>query len=277
MNETAGILIRVMMYLSESPRPVGIRHASRALGLSVARTYRAFQALRAERLVVRDAERHTYRLGLKVVEIANNVLATFNLQTLALPFMERLRDKTSESVSCLVAEGLERVCLASVESRQMLRIVFPPGSRGPLYSGAPGRVLLAFQPPDVIEAVIRGGLRPLTPNTITDEGQLRSALKSIRANRYAISHGERQLDISSIAAPICDHSGHVIASVAVFGPSSRCSNERLKRILPLLSRSAGDISALIRSEDGSEHRRSVGARQGRGPSRVIKNVEYQRS
>lgn len=240
-----GAAMNVLAYLSDNVGPVGVRALSQALDMSVGRSHRILQALLRQQLVIQDAERGGYRISLKVVELAGKVLRQFDVRAAALPILRSVRDKTGESSALMVREGTDRVCLMSVESEQTLRIVILVGARGPLYCGASGRVLLAFQPTSVFDEVVSAGLKPLTSNTITDPSQLLAKVKAIRREGFAISHGERQADVSSLAVPVYRNGGEVIAALAFFGPSSRCSDRRLRQFVPLLRRSASEITRLM--------------------------------
>ena len=73
----------------------------------------------------------------------------------ALPYLHEAAERSGDSVAIMVVEGHEAVCAASVEGDQLLRVVFPAGWRGPLYRGASGRILLAFEPEETIRAVLK--------------------------------------------------------------------------------------------------------------------------
>jgi DNA-binding IclR family transcriptional regulator len=101
---------------------------------------------------------------------------------------------------------------------------------------------LAFQPAPKIEQIIAAGLTAHTEHTITDPDALRRHLSDIRARGYAVDNEEIEIGLRCIAAPIRDHSGHVIASISVAGPSQRLSKERLVSFAPDVIDTADTIS-----------------------------------
>ncbi len=91
-----------------------------------------------------------------------------------------------------------------------------------LHTGAAGKVLLAFAPPEVQAKVLnKGTLKKLTPNTITDPEKLARELEAIRRRGYAFSAGERVSDVWSVTAPVFDHEGKICGAIGITGPAYR--------------------------------------------------------
>ena len=240
-----GTALRVIERVSKEPEPVGVRELSRALGMAVGSTHRVLQALKRERLVVQVGDRGLYSSGARIFELASNLIRTHDLVPAALPFLQQMAEKSDESVVLMVSEGNEAVCVASVDSEHMLRIVFPVGWRGPLYWGASGRLLLAFQPEETIRAVIRAGLRCQPPHRLTDPEALLAKLATIRRTGQAVSHSERQQGFTSVAAVVHGPNRVVVASVALYGPSARFSRTKLPKYVGLVRTYASNISAVL--------------------------------
>jgi DNA-binding IclR family transcriptional regulator len=242
--------MRVVEHLSKTREAVGVRELSRDLGIAVASTHRILKALCRERLAVQVGDRGLYASGARLVEIASHLVHTNELVPIALPLLRNVAAKSGESALIMTAEGRESVCQASVESHQFLRVVFPVGWRGPLYRGATGRVLLAFQAPRAIDSVIAGGQRAAGALKLTDSGDLVRSLAKIRRDGYGVSHGERQEDWSSVAAPIHGPDGLVVAAVAVYGPSARFARADLPRFIGLATGCANAVSEALQQRLG---------------------------
>ncbi|KJS83216.1 MAG: hypothetical protein JM58_13205, partial [Peptococcaceae bacterium BICA1-8] len=116
------------------------------------------------------------------------------------------------------------------------------GDQLPLYSGASGKVLLAFQSDDFIDEVLSEKLEPFTSNTITNVDLLRENLKRIRDKGYEITIGEREEGLCSIAVPIRNHKGAVFATLTVSGPEFRFTPELVNKVLTSLIKSGEEIS-----------------------------------
>jgi DNA-binding IclR family transcriptional regulator len=242
--------LRVVDHLSRTREAVGVRELSRDLGIAVASTHRILQALCRERLAVQVGDRGHYASGARFVEIASRIVHSNDLVPTALPLLRHVAARSGESALVMVAEGYDSVCRASVESDQFLRVVFPVGWRGPLYRGATGRVLLAFQETKFVEAAVQRGQRAAGALRLADPDALLRGLAKIRRDGYGVSHGERQEDWSSVAAPIPGPDGRAIAAVAIYGPSVRFARANLPRFVKLAKSCAAEIGETLQQRLG---------------------------
>jgi len=103
------------------------------------------------------------------------------------------------------------------------------GTRAPVHSTAVGKALLAFQPDEVVDGVLARGLPASTPNTLTDARALRRELAAVRSRGYAIDDEESEVGLRSIAAPIRNDAGQVVASISIAGPAHRITKKALLR------------------------------------------------
>ncbi len=95
------------------------------------------------------------------------------------------------------------------------------GSRLPMHAVSSGQVMLAFRAPAAIERYLEGPLERFTELTVVDPDALRERLRGVRRDGYAWAREEFDRGISSVAAPIADASGEVVAAVHLHGPSYR--------------------------------------------------------
>lgn len=223
-RDILGLGLRIIEQIGESAQPVGVRELSRALAIPVGTTHRVLQALKRERLVEQAGERGLYRSGMRIAELSRRFMRAHDLVPTAMPYLHEAAERSGDSVAIMVVEGHEAVCAASVEGGQLLRVVFPAGWRGPLYRGASGRMLLAFEPEETIRAVVTAGMHARAPLRIDDPDQLIASLAGIRKRGYAVSHGEREEGFTSVAAAVRGPDRAVMASVALYGPHSRFSS-----------------------------------------------------
>jgi len=148
------------------------------------------------------AARGTYRIGVRLWEIGSLTPQRSSLREIAMPFMEDLYEATHENVQLAVLAGYEALFVEKISGRHSVAIVTRVGGRLPLHATGVGKALLAFSPPDFVEAVIARGLPRLTPSTITDPDVLRGALEDARRAGYAFTRDEMTLGSVSVAAPI---------------------------------------------------------------------------
>jgi IclR family acetate operon transcriptional repressor len=184
-----------------------------------------------------------YRLGPRLSIGSGSKVTSQRLVRIADPVLRLLAEETGESAIVLRRVALSAVCLHQVEAHDPLRVSIEPGTMTPLYAGAPGRVLLAFAPPEILEEVLAAGLPPLTPETPTED-VLRDGLAQIVRTGFATSEGEFVGGSVAIAVPIIREDG-IVAALAVTGPASRCGLDWQARTRRLLGSAAETIVAAL--------------------------------
>jgi DNA-binding IclR family transcriptional regulator len=177
-----------------------------------------------------------------------SVVSNETLFRLSDPVLRALVDQTGETAILLTRVGHAVQCLHQIETPRTMRMAFQLGEILPLYSGAGSRTLLAYAPPDVLQAVIDEGLFPLTRNS-PNEAVLRRSLKQIRVKRIALSRGELTPGALAIAVPV-SFKGSVVAVLDVAGPESRCGSSWRAMVKELLPEAARNLGRAIEAELG---------------------------
>ena len=200
--------------MAAAEQPISVKEASGQTALPEPTVSRLMRALASEGLLARDERTGGYRLGYRLFVVAQSAL-TDSLLSGAAPIMARLRDLTGETVTLNVRVGDNRVCIAQVESREVVRRVVQLGFSLPLHLGATGEVFMAWSDePGSVEYFDRMGM---------DEGELeflKERLNRIREVGWALQTGTVVPDLSGIAAPVLDGS-RASAVLTVAGPRSR--------------------------------------------------------
>jgi DNA-binding IclR family transcriptional regulator len=231
--------LRLLFALAEQTRPRTLQELSQLVGSSQSTVHRTLATLAEFGLVERDPQTRRYRLGLGALRLADARGQQVELQGIAPPYVEWLRDRSQETVSVSVLVGRDAVDVIRAESPLELRQTVRIGQRIPLADlGARARVLLAFLPAPTAEAIldsVRWEERPTTRRQVTAE------LAGIRERGTARSFGERTGSAAAIAAPIRDRQGQVVAALLVSGPLSRFTAEAMDRIEPDLRQAAGEL------------------------------------
>lgn len=189
-----------------------------------------------------------FSLTPKVLDLGYSFLSSLRVVEVAQPSMELLVDQVHESSSMSVLDGNEIVYVARVPTTRIMTIALALGSRLPAYPTSMGRVLLAGLPEDRLDAYIAGArLEQLTPHTVTDPRQLRSKIDQVRADGYALVDQELEEGVRSIAAPIRNGRGDVIAAMNLSCHASRVDVERMHAdFKPRLLATAAEISDRVR-------------------------------
>lgn len=192
-------------------------------GLPATTVARLVKTLVSENLLARDGDE--YRLGLRVLVWGVPATAGSDLIAAATPVVEYLRDVTKESAGLYVRQGASRVAVVSVQSQHSIVYRGFVGQVLPLHAGAAGKVFMALDD-DALSAALSEGLKVLTHATITDEHLLTRQLDDVRARGWAFAMEEREPGLNSLAAPVFNPSGRVIATLAIGGPSFRLTPEK---------------------------------------------------
>ena len=222
---------------------MGVREIARQLGLSSSTVGRLLASMHGARLLTQNQTTRAYSLGPKVLAWAGVYTSSLDIRARARPVLEDLHRITRESISLYILDGDERVCVERIESPERIRSVVRIGERMPLHAGASGKILLAFLPPAEGEQILRSiPLKPITSRTLTDRKALERELAAVRRQGYAVSLGERVPGAASVAAPIQDASGRVIAALNISGPLPRFTKAKISKYLKQVTRAAAHIS-----------------------------------
>lgn len=219
--------LRILRSFSMDEPEKKISNLAESLGISKSAVSRLMSTLASEGFVKKDPETQQYRLGVSVLALSSIVTSHMEIHKEALPVLHQLVEETKETAHIAILEGTDLVYLHKVECKQPIRIFSYVGSRNPAYCTSAGKALLAFQDERVVERIIEQGLVRHTPTTITDPDELRACLKKIREQGYATSDSELKEGVTSVAAPIRDYTGRVIAAVNVVGPNYRIDSKKI--------------------------------------------------
>jgi IclR family pca regulon transcriptional regulator len=190
----------------------------------------------------------------RILELGYAYLSSLSLPEVAQPHLEALVAEVHESCSVSLLDGNEIVYVARVPTKRIMAVSISVGTRFPAYATSMGRVLLAHQPADWLDDYLASvELRALTPRTITDRAKLRSMLNRIRSQGFAVVDQELEDGLRSLAVPIRDTGGAVIAAMNVSARTSRGSSEAIRRaLLPPLQAAARQIQADLRGGQAAE-------------------------
>jgi len=167
-----------------------------------------------------------FTLRPKILELGYAYLSGLTLPEVAMPHLEDLVEQVRESSSVSELDGGDVVYLARVPTKRIMTVTISVGTRFPAYATSMGRVLLAAQPDEWLDTYLSTvSLRDLTEHTITKPGGLRQELRKIKARGWALVDQELEEGLRSLAAPIRDADGNVVAAVNVSTHAGRRSLE----------------------------------------------------
>lgn len=186
-----------------------------------------------------------FALTTRVLELGLTYVQAMGLWDVARPHMERLVARTGESSSIAQLDGSDIVYVARVAVPKIIALAVSIGTRFPAPQTSLGKVLLAGLEPDDLDRRLaepsRSGVEPRRP---FDRAELDRTLRDVRAKGWSLTDQELAAGIRSVAAPLRDGAGKVIAALNVTVHAAETPVETLAEVyLPLLLQTASDISA----------------------------------
>lgn len=222
---------------------LGVSELARRMNLGKSTVHRLLTTLVAEGLVEQDRETGGYRLGIVMFELGEAVRVHLDLHAAAGPVLAKLLEQTQESTQVGVLDGVDVVYIDRLESSHSLRLFTETGRRVPVHCTSSGKVLLANADETTRERVLaQAPLTALTPYTISDLPALRDELTRVRRRGWAEAVNEREVGIASVAAPIRDVHGDVVAAISIGGPVIRFSAAARRRFTPWVVEAAEAVS-----------------------------------
>lgn len=220
------------MTLSEVARKTGLSRAS------AGRFLRTLVALRYASFDGRD-----YRLRPRVLELGMSYFSSHSFVEIASPILKEASDRVEEPCSMAVLDGNEIVYVARHTANRMMSISIPIGKRYLAVNTSMGRMLLSSLSETRLEQVLEASqLRKVTQHTIVERDTLREMILDAGKKGYAEAESQLEVGILSIAVPVRDRSGAMIAAINMGVPSSRHDMTSLKRdLLPILLEAASEI------------------------------------
>jgi IclR family pca regulon transcriptional regulator len=220
-----------------------LSEVAQATGLPRATARRSLLSLELLGYVEVDGRR--FRPLPRVLELGYTHLSGLSFTQIVQPHLERLVEEVRESASMTVLDGDDIRYVARIPTYRIMSVDIIVGTRFPAYATSMGRVLLAgLDEPERAARLGRAVLRPLTRRTVTDPRALAQILRDTAANGYALVDEELDEGLRSLAVPVRDAAGSVMAAVNLSTHTGRGNVEHTRAtLLPALSRAAAHIEA----------------------------------
>lgn len=217
---------------------LGTNEIARRTGLPPSTVSRQLGTLTDTGLVEHDPTNGRYRLGVRIVRLANAVLARLDVRQIARPHLEELVRITGETATLHVPGDEDAVTVDFVPSTHYVQHVTQLGRPSIGYATSAGKVMLAFSG----RPVPQGPLRAFTPRTLTTRQALAAEVERVRRQGYAEAYEEREPGLNAVAAPVWSSTNALAAIVALQGPAGRFGRNDVARALPPLVERTRKIS-----------------------------------
>lgn len=240
---TAVKALAVLEAVGEAQRPLRFHELARACGLPKATLHRMLGALLSFDLVSLDQSTQTYRLGLRLIDLANKLWDDLDIRGAAERELERVRQLSGQTAHLGMLDGTHIVYLDERTSLQAIRLYYNSGRRLPAHCTAIGKAILAFLPQRRQEELLgRIDFTFYTPQTIIDIPGLRAELAITRERGYAVDDEEHEVERRCVAAPIFDDRGLPLAAIGLSGPARQLTSQLCHAHAPDLMAAASRIA-----------------------------------
>jgi len=231
--------LRVLESFGAEQSRLSVADVAAATGLDRATARRCLLTLHAEGYADYDGKFFTLtpltlRLGMGAV----GALAALPLPQVVQPWLDQLTEQIGQSCSVSILDGTEIVYLARAAQRRVMSIGLMPGSRLPAHCTSMGRVLLAALPePQARQVIENSDLSPRTAFSLTDPDDIMARIAEVRQQGYALIDQEVESGLRSIAVPVIDARGAVVAALNTGMAATADSTDSLVRnYLPALQK-----------------------------------------
>jgi IclR family acetate operon transcriptional repressor len=219
----------------------GTNEIARQTGINASTVSRLLATLAGAGMVEHVSANGRYRLGVRLVQLGNAVLARIDLRSVARPHLQALAAETGETTTLSAPGERDAITVDFVLSPASVQSVARVGRPSIAHATATGKVLLAFG----TAKLQPGALKAYTPKTITDRRKLASELERVHRDGWAEALGEREPELNAVAAPVRDARGELAAIMGVQGPSSRFDKGAMRTALAQLLEHSGEVSSAL--------------------------------
>lgn len=245
-TQTVARAIQLLKMFDDDHPQWSLAELVRAMDINKTTLFRLLAALETEGLVRRTPSGN-YRLGSEMIALGGRAMRANDLRLISHDPLRHLARETGETTTLEVLRqdrhGLwTTLVIDEVLGSHLVGITQYIGSRLPVHATSSGKVLLAYQTPEMIRTILDQPLTDLTNHTVVAPEVLLRELETIREQGAATAIGELEMGVVAAAAPIFDHNGEVQAAISVVGPSIRVNQAALGRLAAQVKDTAGQVS-----------------------------------
>ena len=223
--------VSLLEAIAEAGGECTLTQLSHRTRLNISTCHHLLSTLVARGYVAKVPVRRSYALGARILYLSNACLRQVDLPARAAPFIEKINERTGETVHLAVLQGDAMMKVAKRESRHPVRVdTGTLGKTDAAHATATGKAMLAWLPEDDMRRVLSHGLTRFTPKTICEWPSLIEALRHVRRNGYAVDDEEYQPGVICIGAAIRDHNGAVVGAISASTPTMRANDEHLSLV-----------------------------------------------
>lgn len=228
----------------------------RRVKLSRPTLYRLLYTLQNQGFITAEGDPQRFRLGPEVARLAHIWQASLDIARTAQPVLQKVWERTRETVALFVPQNEQRLCVAELPCLQPLNFRRGVGYTETILRGASGRAILAYMDTSDDELDAMAAAHKM------DARAIRKQLDQVRERGYAESEDELLQGAIAVASPYFDGSGKIAGSIAIFGPAVRIDDARRQEMANLIVEAGRELSRLLGYTDHTAAREQAAAAQG---------------
>jgi len=251
---TVGKALDVLDMVASHGRPVRFSDLLGEAGYPKATLYRLLQTLTHQGMLTLDPDTGTYALGVRLVRLAHAAWAQSSLAPIARPYLDDLARETGETIHLAQMDLGQVLYVDKRNAAKPVEMFAQAGKVGPAYCTGVGKAMLAYLPPEALEAALaRQSFHRHTPHTLASRAALLAELQAIRTRGHAWDAEEHEAGIICCAVPILSRRGRVMGALSVTSTTARTTLAALGDLAPRIKDIAAKIAADAESWRFPEH------------------------
>ena len=250
LNTSLAKALRVCELFNGERSELSLSEMARAMGSRPGRIYPIVHTLLEFGYLERDPDTKRFRLGLKFLAIASQILSSLDIREKAKPVLRDLARNLSVNAHLAVLYEDGVLYLDREEAAPSVVLPSVIGRLVPAHCTALGKVLLAYNPEETARVMESSELPKLTPHTISDPEALKVELARVREAGYALDDEEFHEGNFCVAAPVRNYRGTVVAAISASLAKSRLDHEPKEKFVQAVVAGADTISRAMGYDGG---------------------------
>jgi DNA-binding IclR family transcriptional regulator len=245
--------MELLVALGQTNGSASVAELAAQLGLHPSTVSRLLGALQAYDFVIQDTRTQRFQLGARCLQLGQVFVSQVEVADVAEPFMREVTLETGlqSHLAVLRSGRVVHVRHVSPEGHVPTQPAAERYAVREVYTEALGKALLAFQPDDVVNAILATvAFQRHTATTITSRARMLAEVRHVRRNGYAVDNGELVDYVRCVAVPIWDHTEDVVAAISVSGSDRQITPGRIEPLATVLRKAADAISARLGARHG---------------------------
>jgi DNA-binding IclR family transcriptional regulator len=242
-TQTLSRALDILFALAEADGTLSVSDIAQKVSIPESSTYRFLQTLEQNGIVERRGIGQI-GLGMRILDLARSLSQQVHreLVPLSMPVMEELTRETNETSLLFIRSGTNAISIQTIKSNALIQYSAENGRILPLYLGASGKAILAYESDKMIQHVLEKWPQDQSKKALLQE------LQDIREQGYALTQGEIDPDVFAVGAPIFDSRGVLVASLSIAGPTYRFDDALRRLSIDAVRHAADQVSRKLGKE-----------------------------